>query len=108
MQGQVLLYVNTNLLYAITTYNMNNEILGIILVYGLVLVLAFPLGKYISNIFSGGKNAMGFMAPLERLIYKFCGIDPNEEMNWKQHLKAMLTVNLVWFVYAFVMLITQG
>jgi len=28
------------------------------------------------------------MAPLERLIFKFSGIDPNKEMNWKQHLKA--------------------
>jgi len=29
-------------------------------------------------------------------------------MDWKQNLKAMLTINLVWFVYAFVMLLTQG
>ncbi|MDB5205448.1 MAG: potassium transporter ATPase [Flavisolibacter sp.] len=87
---------------------MNNEILGVVLIYGLAILIAFPLGKYIAAVFSGGKTILHFMAPIERGIYKFCGIDPNEEMNWKQHLKALLTINLVWFVYAFVMLITQG
>ncbi|HEX8316561.1 MAG TPA: potassium-transporting ATPase subunit KdpA [Flavisolibacter sp.] len=87
---------------------MNNEILGVILVYGLAILIAFPLGKYIAAVFSSGRTVLDFMAPLERVIYKFCGVDPAEEMNWKQHLKALLTINLVWFVYAFVMLITQG
>lgn len=87
---------------------MNNEILGVVLVYALAILIAFPLGKYIAAVFSGGKTVLGFMAPVERAIYKVCGIDLNEEMTWKQHLKALLTINLVWFVYAFVMLITQG
>ena len=29
-------------------------------------------------------------------------------MNWKEFLKAMLTINLLWFVYGFFMLIFQG
>ena len=37
------------------------------------------------------------MAPIERVIYKVCGIDPNEEMNWKQFLKALLILNAFWF-----------
>ncbi len=28
-------------------------------------------------------------------------------MNWKQHLKALLTINMLWFVYAFFLLIFQ-
>lgn len=87
---------------------MNNEILGIVITFGLALLIAFPLGKYISKVFAGEKTILGFLAPAERVIYRFCSINPNEEMNWKQHLKAMLTINCVWFIYAFVMLVTQG
>jgi len=39
------------------------------------------------------------MAPLERGIYKVCGIREDEEMDWKQFLKALLMVNLFWFFW---------
>src|SRR6202000_881354 len=44
----------------------------------------------------------------EKGIYRFCGIDPNKKMNWKEFLKAMLTINVLWFVYAFFLFIFQG
>lgn len=86
---------------------MTTEIFGVIVTYGLTLLLAWPLGKYIAKVFRGDKTWSDFMAPLERLIYKLSGINPHEEMNWKQHLKALLTINLVWFVYGFFALIYQ-
>lgn len=87
---------------------MNSEILGIIVTFGVALLISFPLGKYISNVFTGKRTILDFLNPVERLVYRFCGINPGEEMNWKQNLKALLTINMVWFIYAFVMLITQG
>lgn len=86
---------------------MNNELIGVILTYGLTVLLAIPLAKYIANVFTGKKTMLGFMAPVERLIYRISGIDPNEPMNWKQFLKAMLTINMLWLVYAFFLLIFQ-
>jgi K+-transporting ATPase ATPase A chain len=47
------------------------------------------------------------MNPLERFIFRISGINPRESMNWKQFLKAMLTINLLWLVYAMLMLIFQ-
>ncbi|ANE50089.1 potassium-transporting ATPase subunit KdpA [Flavisolibacter tropicus] len=87
---------------------MNKELIGVFLTYGFTLILAIPLGKAIARWLRGEKSIWDFMAPLESAIYRFCSIDPNDEMNWKQHLKAMLTINLVWFIYGFVLLITQG
>lgn len=87
---------------------MNNEISGIIITYASAILIAIPSGKYIANVFSGKKTLLHFLSPIEKFIYRFCGINPGEEMDWKQNLKAMLTINLVWFVYAFIMLITQG
>ena len=86
---------------------MTTEILGVIITYALTLLLAWPLGKYIAKVFKGERTWSDFMAPLERLFYKLSGINPKEEMNWKQHLKALLTINLVWFVYAFFALLFQ-
>jgi len=87
---------------------MNTELIGIIFMYLATIALAIPLGKYIAKVFKGEKTWMDFMAPLERLIFKFSGIDQNREMNWKQHLKALLTINLLWLFYAFFCLLFQS
>jgi len=86
---------------------MTGEILGAVIIFLLTIVLAYPLGKFIAKVFKGEKNFMDFMNPLERFIFRVCGINPNESMNWKQFLKAMLTINLLWLVYAMLMLIFQ-
>ena len=86
---------------------MNNEIIGVILIYITTLLMAVPLGMYIAKVFSGEKTMLGFMAPVERFIYRICGINPDEPMNWKQFLKALLTINMLWFVYGFFLLIFQ-
>lgn len=86
---------------------MNNEMLGVIVTFLLTVILAIPLGRYIARVFKGEKTILDFMGPLERLIFKVCGIDPRKGMNWKEFLKAMLTINLLWFVYGLFMLIFQ-
>jgi len=76
--------------------------------YLATVALAIPLGKYIAKLFKGEKTWMDFMAPVEKFIYKFSGIDPHREMNWKQHLKALLTINVIWLFWAFFCLLFQG
>src|SRR5882757_2114066 len=87
---------------------MNTELLGIIFTYLLTLAIAIILGRHIARVFKGEKNWLDFMAPLERLIFRFSGIDTKREMNWKQHLYALLTINALWLVYAFFCLLYQS
>jgi len=87
---------------------MNTELTGVIVTFLLTVLLAIPLGKYIAKVFSGERTFLDFMSPIERFIYRVCGIDPGKSMSWKEFLKAMLTINIVWFIYAFVMLIFQS
>jgi K+-transporting ATPase ATPase A chain len=87
---------------------MNTEIAGVIFMYLAMVGLAIPLGKYIARVFKGEKTWLDFMAPLERLIFRLSGIDPKKEMNWKQHLKALLTINCLWLFYAFFCLLFQA
>lgn len=87
---------------------MNTELIGIIVSFLLTVLLAFPLGKYIAKVFGGEKTWTDFMKPVERLIYKITGINPAQAMTWKEFLKAMLTINMLWLVYAFFMFLYQA
>lgn len=87
---------------------MNTELFGVVATYIITVLLAIPFGKYIAKVFKGDRTMLDFISPFEKLIYRFCGIDPSKQMNWKQHLLALLTINMLWFVYAFIMLVTQG
>jgi K+-transporting ATPase ATPase A chain len=87
---------------------MNTELIGVIATFAITVLLAIPFGKYIAKVFNKEKTWLDFMSPLERFIFRICGIDTTQEMNWKQHLAALLTINMLWFVYAFIMLLTQG
>ena len=87
---------------------MNTEILGVILQWVALVVLCYPLGRYMAKVYKGERTWLDFMAPVEKWVYKLCGINPEQEMNWKQFLKALLMVNLFWFVWGMVLLCCQG
>lgn len=87
---------------------MNTEILGVIAQIVLMVVLAYPIGKYISKVFKGEKVWSDFMTPIEKIMYKLGDVDPTEEMNWKQFLKALLVINLFWFFWGMILLVSQG
>ncbi|MGQ2984809.1 potassium-transporting ATPase subunit KdpA [Flavobacterium sp.] len=88
---------------------MNTEIIGIIAMFILTMALAIPLGKYIARVYSGHKTFLDpVFGPVEKLIYRLCTIDPNEEMGWKKHLKILLAINFIWFLVAMGVLMCQG
>ena len=51
---------------------------------------SYPLGKSIAKVYKGEKTWSDFMKPVQRLIYKVAGVNPEEEMNWKQFLNCLL------------------
>ncbi|WP_343661495.1 potassium-transporting ATPase subunit KdpA [Chryseobacterium sp.] len=88
---------------------MNTEILGIIAMFAVTLVIGIFLGKYIANVYGYKKTFLDpVFEPVEKLIYKISGINPNRQMNWKQNMYAMLTINLVWFIIGFLLLLNQA
>ena len=76
---------------------MNTEILGVILQIVLMVGLAFPLGKYIAKVYKGEWTCLDFLKPVERWMYRLSGVNPDEEMDWKKFLRALLVVNLFWW-----------
>lgn len=84
---------------------MHTEILGIILMFGLLILMAIPLGHYIGKVFSFEKTWPDVIFnPLDKAFFKLSGIDPTIEMNWKQHLIALLTINIFWFLLSMAVL----
>lgn len=86
---------------------MNTDIAGILAIFIGAVAIAIPLGRYIARVYAGEKTWLDFLSPFERFIFKSCGIDPSREMNWKQHLKALLTINVIWFLFGMLALMTQ-
>jgi len=88
---------------------MNTEILGIIVMFVITVLLAIPLGKYIAKVYGGEKTLLDpIFNPIERIFYKVSGINPQTEMNWKQQMVAMVSINMIWFLLGMLILMTQG
>ena len=88
---------------------MNTEIIGVIAMFLMTVLLAIPLGRYIGKVYCGDPTWLDrLLQPLDTIFFKISGIKPDRQMNWKQHLVALLTINLVWFIFSMLILMTQG
>lgn len=88
---------------------MNTELLGIIFTFALTVAFAIPLGKYIAKVYAGERTLLDpIFNPIEKLFFRFSGIDVNQQMTWQQSLKALLSINLLWFFWAMFVLMNQG
>jgi K+-transporting ATPase ATPase A chain len=60
--------------------------------FGVLLLLMRPLGLYIARVLEG---ELTFLRPVERLLYRACGIQAEQEMSWQQYSIAMLIFSVV-------------
>ncbi len=78
---------------------MSTELSGILAAFFITLAMAWPLGRYIARIYSGERTWTDpVLGPLERFFFRISRIDATSEMTWQEHMKAMLTINLVWLL----------
>src|SRR5262249_57371308 len=81
--------------------------LGLYLV--VLLALVKPLGGYMARVYAGQRIGLDrVLGPLERLIYRLCGIRAEEEMSWQTYTIAMLLFNLVGFLAVYALQRLQG
>jgi len=84
------------------------EWLQTILLFVVLLVLIKPLGSFMARVFQGERTFLSpLLIPCEKLIYRICGVEPEDEMGWQRYAASMLLLNLALFVSLFVMLLTQ-
>jgi len=85
-----------------------NELLQIILFFGLGIALTPVVGRFMARVFKGEKTFLHpLLFPFEKLVYRLTGIDPTEEMSWLKYLWAVVIMTFVGFASLIVILMTQ-
>ncbi len=86
-----------------------NGLLQIALFLGVLIALAKPLGWYMARVYEGKLPALvRWMAPLENLFYRLCGVDSKQEMRWTRYALAMLWFALFGVLTVYAMQRLQG
>ncbi len=86
-----------------------NGVLQIVLYLAVLLVLVKPLGTYMARVYEGKPIGLDrVLGPLERLIYRLCGVQPQREMDWRQYVVAKLLFNAMGLLLLYGLLRVQG
>ena len=85
-----------------------NDFLFLATIAAAVLLVTPPLGRYMHRVFEGERTILSpVLAPIERLIYRVCGIDATAEHDWKGYLIALLVFDLISFLTGYAILRLQ-
>jgi K+-transporting ATPase ATPase A chain len=82
---------------------MSSNLLIQLAVYFLIVaVISVPLGLYMARVFSHERTLLDpVLSPLEKLIYKICGINPGVEMGWAGYATSMLAFSLISMIFLY-------
>jgi potassium-transporting ATPase potassium-binding subunit len=74
---------------------------------GLYLLVLFlitkPVGVFLTRVFEREKTILDpLLRPIERLIYRLCGVDENKEMRWTEYGTTMLLFSAVSLILLYV------
>lgn len=79
-----------------------NAILQVLVFFFVLLALAKPLGWYMARVYEGKPCGLDrLLGPVERAMYRLCGVRPTEEMDWKSYGMAMLLFNATGFLFLY-------
>jgi K+-transporting ATPase ATPase A chain len=68
-----------------------------------IFAITKPFGTYMHRVFEGERQPLPrLFGPLERILYRLCGVDPRKEQEWKGYTASMLIFSL------FSLLVTYG
>ena len=75
----------------------------------LLLALAVPLGRWFARVLTGERTFLHpVLGPLERLIYRACGVRPEDEMHWSRYALAVLAFNLLGLLVVYFLQLWQS
>ncbi|MEO8061570.1 MAG: potassium-transporting ATPase subunit KdpA [Pseudomonadota bacterium] len=84
-------------------------VIQILLYFGVLLALVKPLGGFMAKVYQGERTFLSpVVGPVERVVYRAAGIDPNSESNWKRYTIAVLIMNFIGFLVVYLLQRLQG
>lgn len=73
-----------------------------------LLVLAWPLGRYMAKVYTGEKTIFDrLLDPIAKVIYRLGGVDEKQEMNWRQYAVAVVVFNLLGMLFVYLIQVFQ-
>ncbi len=74
-----------------------------------LLAVTKPLGLYMTRVFGGERTFLHpLLRPLERLIYRLCGIRETSEQRWTQYSGSVIAFSLMGFLFVYAIQRLQG
>jgi K+-transporting ATPase ATPase A chain len=87
---------------------MAADLLQILIYLAIILACTPLLGGYMARVFEGERTLLSpVFVPLERAIYRTCGIDSDKEQHWTHYALALLATNAVGWVLLYAILRLQ-
>ena len=84
-------------------------ILQIVVFLVLLTLLAKPLGTYMAHVYKGERTFLHpVLRPVERLIYRLCGVDEKREMGVVGYVLALVIFNFIVLLFIYAVLRLQG
>jgi len=81
---------------------LSNSIIQIAVYFILVTAISVPLGLYMAKVFSREHTFLDrVLTPIESLIYKLCGMNPEVEMGWAAYAISMLAFSLISMIFLY-------
>ena len=85
-----------------------NSVLQVLIFLAIVLLITKPMGLYLTAIFSGRRTWLSpVFVPVERLFYRLCGVNPEEEQKWWEYVIAMLVFSVAGMLLLYLIERTQ-
>ncbi|MFZ0887022.1 MAG: potassium-transporting ATPase subunit KdpA [Candidatus Binataceae bacterium] len=76
-----------------------NALIQVGLFFAIVTAISVPLGQYMARVFAGERTFMDpVLRPVERAIYRLCGVHPSTEQTWVEYAISMLLFSLVGMI----------
>jgi K+-transporting ATPase ATPase A chain len=84
-------------------------ILQIAVCFGILLLITKPVGLFMAKVFQGERTFLHpVIRPLERLVYRLCGIQEDVEQRWTHYAGAMLAFSIFAFLFVYALQRLQG
>ena len=81
-----------------------NAIIQVGIFSALVTAISVPLGLYMARVFAGERTMLDpVLRPIERTIYRLCGIHPEAEETWVEYAVSMLLFSMIGMVVLYAM-----
>jgi K+-transporting ATPase ATPase A chain len=84
-------------------------LLQVVFYFGVLTAAAAPLGTYIARVMAGERIFLSpLLLPVERLLYRLLGTNPDDEMDWRRYAEALLLLGAVGLVAVYALQRLQG